>query len=171
MTDVVVKTNQGDQLVSTDGVKTPKPAYEYQARRVTLADLDGPVGQFLAEILCEIAPHAFNPGNWKGKLATFVTSRTSSFLCCGRAIGLAYLNQDAMTGLNEAKTMFCIVADGGAEQDGYEVLKEMRRWARDLGIGLVLPQKEYCNLSPGKLTNFFKAEKREEFVITPLNKS
>lgn len=169
MTEVIIKTPEGDVSANTEGVKTPAVATQI-TRRVSPADLDGPVGAFLSETLCGIAPLAYNAGNWKGKLSTFITSRTSSFLCSGRAIGLAYLEQNAMSGLNEARVMFCIVAEGGTEQDGYEVIKEMRRWARDLGIGLVLPQKEYCNLSPGKLSNYFKAEKREEWFVAPLAK-
>lgn len=166
MVEITLKTNQGDQVCETSGVKTPR-AEPGPVRRVSVVDLDGPLGQFLAEVLCEIAPNAFHANNWKGKLSTFLTSKTSSFIVCGRAVGLAHLNQDPMTGIQEARVMFCIVADGGSEEDGYQIIRTMKLWSRDMGMGMVLPPKEYCNLPPGKLANTFKAEKREEWVLAP----
>lgn len=170
MVEITVKTSEGDKICETSGVRTPPANTEGQVRRIMPVDLDGPVGQFLSGVLCEIAPHSFGPSNWKGKLSTFITSKTSLFICFGRAIGLAYLQQDPMSGINSAKAMFCLVADGGTEQDGYEILKDMRRWARDLDLELILPSPDFCNLAPGKMANFMKAQKREEWVVPALAK-
>lgn len=169
MADVILKTPEGDKLVNTSGIPLPVPP-QAETRRVMPTDMDGKLGAFLAEVLCEIAPNAFHAGNWKGKLSIFITSRTSSFLCCGRAVGLAHLEQDTMTGQNKAIVLFCIVADGGSEEDGYSVLKAIKQWARDLDVPVELPRPEYCNLAPGKLRNFFKADKAETWVIPALKK-
>lgn len=170
MSEVVLKTPEGDKPGNSAGVETVRVENNLQPRRVSLVDLDGPLGQFLAEALCFIAPNAFNPNNWKGKLSNFITSKTSSFLCCGRAVGLSYLEQDPMTGENEAKGLFILAAEGGTEEDTIAVLRAQKQWARDLGIGFRLPHKEYSSLSPSKLQTGLKAEKREELIVLPLAK-
>lgn len=171
MTEVIVRTPQGDQICETVPPKAiVKDEYEFSPRRVGMVDLDGQLGLFLSQVLPEIAPHSFNPGNWKGKLSTFITSKTTSFICCGRAVGLAFIEQDPMTGINRARTLFCIVADGGTEKDGYEVMKAIKTWAWDQGLSVKMPEDEHTNLAPGKFHNFFKAEKVEEWVIPPPKK-
>lgn len=167
--EVTVKTADGNKPGNTSGVETPKAKVDAHApRRVAVVDLDGPVGQFLADALCYIAPGAFNPGNWKGKLSTFVTAKTASFICCGRVVGLAYVETNPMSGENVAKGLFLLAAEGAEEQDAIELLREQKRWARDLGAGFVLPEKEYSSLSMSKMGVAVGAEKREVLFVPPL---
>jgi hypothetical protein len=169
--DIIRKTPEGDKPGNTAGVQMMErelPAG--QPRRVQTVDLDGPLGEFLAEALCYLAPDSFNAKNWKSKLSTFITSRTASFICYGRAVALAYLEQDPMTGHNEAKGMFALCAEGATEEDINIVLRQQKQWARDLDVGFRPPHKEFCALSQSKLALLLKAEKREELIVKPLEK-
>lgn len=168
MTEVIVQTPNGNIPGNSSPVSIIRKADDADVRRVGLVDLDGPVGEFLANALCFLAPNAFNPGNWKGKLSTFITSKTTSFICCGRAIGLATLIQNTMSGENEAVGLFVLAAEGGTEQDTVEILRAQKQWARDLGVGFCPPLKEFSSLSQSKIQQVLKAEKREELWIPPL---
>lgn len=171
MTEIIVKTQNGDMVCETVGIRPPTVARPVtQPRRVSLVDLDGPVGEFLANALPFIAPNAFTVNNWKPKLATFITSKTTSFLCCGRAVGLAHLVQEPMSGQHEAHGLFILVAEGGTEDDANAVLKAQKQWARDLGIGYRPPLKDYSSLSQSKIQQLLRTEKREELWMPPLAK-
>lgn len=167
--EVVTKTAQGDKGGNTAGVLT-QPTIPQAVRRLTPVDLDGPVGAFLADALCFIAPNSFNPGNWKGKLSNFIASKITSFIVCGRSVGLAHIEQDVMTGEREAKGLFLLAADGGTDEDMLEILKAQKQWARDSSVGFRLPPKEYSSLTSSKMQQMFKPERREELFIPPLTK-
>lgn len=166
--DVILQTPEGNKPGNSSPIVSPRKTDDTVARRVGIVDLDGPVGEFLAEALCFLAPNAFCAGNWKGKLATFITSKTTSFICCGRAVGLATLVMNTMSGENEAQGLFVLAAEGGTEQDVVEVLRAQKQWARDLGVGYRPPLKEYSSLSQSKVQGVLKAEKREELFVPPL---
>jgi hypothetical protein len=170
MTEVIVSTPQGNMPGSTLSIQAQKKVELPALRRVSIVDLDGPLGVFLSEALCFVAPSAYNPGNWKGKLATFITSRTASFIICGRCVGLATLVPDPMGGGNEAHGMFILAAEGGIEDDIITILRAQKQWARDLGVGFRPPLKEYSSLSQSRIAQVLKAEKREELWIPPLKK-
>lgn len=159
MTDAVVKAPDKPQVSLTPPV-----------RRLTPVDLDSPVGEFLAQALCMIAPGAFLPTNWKGKLASFVASRTCSFLCCGHSVGLAQLEMDMMNGVYEAKGLFLIANEGGSEEECIAILREQKRWARDLDVAFYPPKKEFSSLSQSKAQLSIKAEKFEGVVLPRLEK-
>lgn len=166
--DVILTTPEGNKPGNTKGIQVERDLPPGQPRRVQVVDLDGPLGEFLAEALCYLAPDSFNAKNWKSKLSTFVSSRTASFICYGRAVALAYLDQDPMTGFNEAKGMFALCAEGATEEDINLVLRQQKQWARDLGVGFRLPPKEFSALSQSKMMVLLKAEKREELIVLPL---
>lgn len=170
MVDVILKTPDGDKVGNSSPVPTVRKVDDAAVRRVGIVDLDGPVGEFLSQALCFLAPNSFGAGNWKGKLSTFITSKTTSFVCCGRAVGLATLIQDTMSGTGEAVGLFVLAAEGGTEEDVVEVLRTHKQWARDLGVGYRPPLKEYSSLSQSKMQVALKAEKREELFVPPLSK-
>lgn len=168
MTDILMTSPDGLKPGSTLSVQASKKVETPALRRVGLVDLDGPLGEFLSAALCFVAPNSYNSGNWKGKLATFITSRTASFIVCGRAVGLAVLVPDPMGGGNEAHGMFILAAEGGTEEDMSVILRAQKQWARDLGVGFRPPLKEYSSLAPSRIAHILKAEKREELWIPPV---
>ena len=173
--DVIVTSPEGDKKASTDPVAvTPKQEVDALVpRRVSPADINGNVGQFLAEVLPLLAPDVYNAANWRGKLTMEVVSNQSSFLCCGRAVGLANVERRAMYPLIPSVRVKWLVVDvegGGTKEDSYEILRAMKRWARGMNGELVLPDQEMTNVPLGKMKDIMKAKERTEYVVSAIEK-
>lgn len=172
--EVIVTTPDGNKVASTDPVKMPRAEeVGYVPRRVSLTDINGPVGEFLYEALPLIAPQAYNQANWRGKLTGEVTSNQSSFLCCGRAVGLATIERRAMQPNPPIVRIHWVLVDvenGGTKEDGHEILRAMKRWARSMDAEMVLPAPEMTNLPLGKVKDILKAKERVELFVPATDK-
>lgn len=169
--EIILKTNNGDQKVNTvPKLREVEPKSANALRRVADIDLSGPLGEFLAGALPFIAPGAFAHDNWKTKVISFVGMNTASFVVCGRAVGLAIVERDFMSGDNVLHGQFMLGAEGFEEEDAVAVLRAQKEWARGMNIAYVPPHKEYCSLSMSKTQVAVKAEKREELFVSALAK-
>ena len=171
--EVIVSSPDGNKSANTSPTKTPEHESSVQPRRFGLADLNGPVGQFLSETLHLLAPDVYTASNWKGKLVTAITDNRASFLCYGRAIGLAQVEREAMRPNVSSVRVLWLIVDvdgGGTKEDAYEVLRAMKRWARSMDGEMILPAQEFTNLPLGKAKDVLKAKDRVVFVVEAKDK-